>query len=829
MPSATNTRPHHPVFDTCIDVVGIDLYRRNAYRVLGISVGASVQSAAKNQKLREMQQKLGIANGEPHGGGALLPLPDPLDAEVVRRAGETLRDPISRFVNTFFWFWPTDGATSPDGSLALVANGHPSTALSSWQRHLAASPESIVVRHNVAVLAHALALDCEEVARRVPISPDHERSRWAYWQIAYEAWRGLLDAPPFWQHVRTLRDIADDPRLPVDIAHRFRDWLPDILLKTTAQVMVGTATRGADSRDLTTAFADAAAFFLPASKAGDSVTTAPAASSPSTDVKPRPHVGGASAQIDLHVRTLTSAGWPSADLDHALEAELKPTIEQLREHAATIAKATPSTSRVELTEVLDALMRRCAVVEALLPRQSAHRGALVDTVVESLLEAGIAHGNADTRWSYWLQFNDTLSDLARGAMLKDRLAKTGETLRRNAKGAEQDKEIEEATSALASGMAVDVELTGEGIRVPQVCTCCLGPPDLERPYSYSWQETRVLQRVNRTVSFKFPLCRECTSHATEAAKKSFWLIALSIVGAGVLGFLLGQIEDANGWAVAIGSTVAAVIAMFVLSTKIRLSELEGKHACRGESVRLQPAHAHKDVWLVTFSNPVYGHAFSQTNGFRRGAPRPSGAYRGTSVLGGGGGVTRIVVLVVLSMIASGIAFGIASDGQRHSSWSGAPTHSRTPSWAPAPSTTPYPARPGPSTSSPPRPSVPTWQSPVRTDPDAATKALLASEIESGKAHLQELEDEVQTMDRRLKSIQSEIDSYKSEIDSYESRSRYGGYVNQSAYQTAIDAHNERVETYNTLLGRYRSRYREYKDTLDSVNAKVDEYNRLIGK
>jgi hypothetical protein len=106
MPAATNTRSHHPVFDTCKDVVGIDLYRRNAFRVLGISIGASPQSAAKSQKLREMQQKLGMANGEQHGGGALLPLPDAPDAEAVRRAGESLQDPISRFVHSFFWFWP---------------------------------------------------------------------------------------------------------------------------------------------------------------------------------------------------------------------------------------------------------------------------------------------------------------------------------------------------------------------------------------------------------------------------------------------------------------------------------------------------------------------------------------------------------------------------------------------------------------------------------------------------------------------------------------------------------------------------------------------------
>jgi hypothetical protein len=454
---------------------------------------------------------------------------------------------------------------------------------------------------------------------------------------------------------------------------------------------------------------------------------------------------------------------------------------------------------------------------------------LTDTVVESLLEAGIAHGNADTRWSYWLLFNDTLADLAQGAMLKDRLAKTGETLRKNAKGAEQDKELDEAKSALAAGMTVDVEMRGDGIRVPQVCTCCLGPAELEKPYSYSWQETRVLQRVNRTVSFKFPLCRDCAAHATDESKKAFWLIALPLVGAALLGFLLAQIDDANGWAVAIGSTVAAVTGMLLLSTRIKLSPLAATHACRRDSVRLQPADAHKDVWSVTFANPVYAHAFSQTNGLRKGRPRPSGAYRGNSILGGGSGVTRVIVLAILSMIASGIAFGIASDGRTHSSWSSAPP-SRSPSWSSSTSTgsptDSYPGRAG--TPAPPRPSVSTWQPPVRTDPNAAAKTRLSSDIESGKARVKVLEDDVQTMERRLKSIQAEIDLYKSEIDGYESRSRFGGYVNQAAYQTALDAHNARVDSYNELLGRYRSRVREYKEELDSVNAKVDEYNRLVG-
>src|SRR5260370_42433137 len=59
MQTETASKPRHSVFENCRDLIGADLYRRNAFRVLGMSIDASVQSATKSQKPGAMDQQRG--------------------------------------------------------------------------------------------------------------------------------------------------------------------------------------------------------------------------------------------------------------------------------------------------------------------------------------------------------------------------------------------------------------------------------------------------------------------------------------------------------------------------------------------------------------------------------------------------------------------------------------------------------------------------------------------------------------------------------------------------------------------------------------------------
>jgi chromosome segregation ATPase len=85
------------------------------------------------------------------------------------------------------------------------------------------------------------------------------------------------------------------------------------------------------------------------------------------------------------------------------------------------------------------------------------------------------------------------------------------------------------------------------------------------------------------------------------------------------------------------------------------------------------------------------------------------------------------------------------------------------------------------------------------------------------------------LDRRLKALQAELDQYRSEIDGYERNIRLGVGVNRTTYQATIDAHNERVQDFNSLLSTHKTTFRDYEKQIDAVNAKVDEYNRQRGR
>jgi hypothetical protein len=808
MRTETPSESHHAVFANCRDLIGADLYRRNAFRVLGISTDASVQRATKSQKLREWEQKLGMAASGAGAGAGLLPLTPAPDSEALRRATEALQDPVTRFVHTFFWLWPTDDRTGPDGAISALSEAHPAVALRKWLKFAWQAPEAVVVQHNIAVLAHALALDFETSATQHALSPDDEKSRRAYWEIVYRHWRGLVNAPSFWRQVRGLRDSSDDPRLPKDIADRLHDWLPEVILGTTAKLMVSLAARASEFGELHSSFAEVADFFakpnhsdqVEASRQAKSTVAGANGKKQSVDLS------GAGAVLRQHVTLLSAGQWLGDDLDRVVRDELQPTVEQLRELAAQVSKMTPQTPVAERTAVLSALVRRSAMVEALLSADDASRSQVGDKVTEAFLEAAIAHGNQDKKWSYWLPLNDALLALARGARLRERLTKTRETLRDNAKSAEEDKALEQAKGALKANLAVDVAVQPQW-RVVPLCTCCLERTEAEQEYSYSWNDQHGRQ-VRRTL--KFPLCKECQQHRREGTICAFLLVAVPTAVACALGCLFGHVDHANGWLVAGGSTIAAVGVMLFLATRLKLRPLDQKHACRGASVSIRRADGAGTI--VRFSNPVYAHLFARGNGFRKEEPRPSGGYRGTSALAGGDRWALVAAVLVLGLLGSGFTFGLVGAANRDS----------------AASKTPVPtgarALPQPST----RPVAQPLSSPVRADPAAAAMTALASEIESGRARVRDLEVELQDLDRGLKALRAEIDLSRGEIDAYELNLRLG-LITPTIYQEALDRYNRRVDNYNSLLNTYKRSYQNYERELDAVNAKIDEYNRRRGR
>jgi hypothetical protein len=155
-----------------------ELYQRNAFRVTGISTMATRRTIRQQKQHIITAARAGVdlpAAGE-------LPVPGRRSVEQYGAAFDIIDHPQRRIVDELFWLWGApDGACGCDPAL-----------------HRA---------HDAAVRAHARALDEELSGRAAPA--DGEDS----WGAAAAGWRGALDHPGFWNHLRLRITALDDRRL----------------------------------------------------------------------------------------------------------------------------------------------------------------------------------------------------------------------------------------------------------------------------------------------------------------------------------------------------------------------------------------------------------------------------------------------------------------------------------------------------------------------------------------------------------------------------------------------------------------------------------------
>lgn len=212
--------------DTLLRSVGApDLYLRNAFRISGLSVDASTGDLRRRAQQVKAVQALG---GAPAASGPLPPTVAP-DEETVLQALSRLRDPLTRLVDEFFWFWP-------DEVLPTLASGRVDDAESRWQR--SDMPQAL---HNLAVLNHALAID-EELAqpdRKLVGAPRRWREAYRYW---IDAWRS--DA--HWNVFAARVENAGHPGLTGWVADALRERLPLVLASVNATIAADSMERGRD-------------------------------------------------------------------------------------------------------------------------------------------------------------------------------------------------------------------------------------------------------------------------------------------------------------------------------------------------------------------------------------------------------------------------------------------------------------------------------------------------------------------------------------------------------------------------------------------------------
>jgi len=160
-----------------------------------------------------------------------------------------------------------------------------------------------------------------------------------------------------------------------------------------------------------------------------------------------------------------------------------------------------------------------------------------------------------------------------------------------------------------------------GVRLPQVCTCCLRPTTSQALVRWS-QTTKSWSGVNRvhttrSASLAFYVCDECQAHEKEYLQKRSRLvrlvIALSSMLSAALLFVFSSELDALPTALAFLAGFILLPAMlafgfiFILDLGIRLPALGRRHASRTKGVIMTGPGS------FDFDNLDYGQAFAAAN------------------------------------------------------------------------------------------------------------------------------------------------------------------------------------------------------------------------
>jgi CheY-like chemotaxis protein len=254
--AAAPARAPLPDYQPLLEMVGPQLYERNAFRVTALGVDASLRDISRQAEKLEMMAKLGVS-----GIAKELFSTAPATAEEIRAALLCLKTPDKRLLHEFFWFWPTNWQSETDPALDAIKAGEVRKAEEVWnllavkQQELTSvsaqldssdvEPRPLLQKkqdlehaaavsiHNLAILYHIQALTLESKTGSRLATDDANRI--AAWTQSFNYWSRLRNQHGFWEVLVDRIRSLNDPRLGVETAEMIWASLPLALLSVNAQ------------------------------------------------------------------------------------------------------------------------------------------------------------------------------------------------------------------------------------------------------------------------------------------------------------------------------------------------------------------------------------------------------------------------------------------------------------------------------------------------------------------------------------------------------------------------------------------------------------------
>lgn len=205
--------------DLLLEKATPDLFRLNAFRIIGLSADAAPGEISRHAKVLQMKAKL---EGAASVNASELPFDNPPDVEAIRAAAHALQDAEQRLLHEIFWIWPKTRQAVEN--LDLFAELDPGS-----------EEASTIDLHNRAVAAAVRAIDLEFACARGVLLSEGDRQRlWGFWHESADSWQSVLRRDEFWEGIAGRARALEDPRLSSASVMDLRTALPRFFAKIHA-------------------------------------------------------------------------------------------------------------------------------------------------------------------------------------------------------------------------------------------------------------------------------------------------------------------------------------------------------------------------------------------------------------------------------------------------------------------------------------------------------------------------------------------------------------------------------------------------------------------